>query len=97
MRMCTLFEVQNGKHISHSDECGLSSEYVWTNSKCLGSDNAECNSVGAGGEAYYVSTINRPNSPLGQGKYSSEGARMEHCSYRHSDFLFVYFSFNVFG
>jgi len=67
MRMCTLFEVQNGKHISHSDECGLSSEYVWTNSKCLGIDNDECNS---GGEAYYVSTINRPNSPLGQGKDS---------------------------
>ena len=90
MRMCTLFEVQNGKHISHSDECGLSSEYVWTNSKCMGSDNAECNS---GGEAYYVSTINRPNSPLGQGKSFKRMERVygKHCSYRHRDILVIFY------
>ena len=67
MRMCSLFEVQNGKHLKHADECGLSAEYVWTKTQCTGTSiHCTTSTSNDNGESNYVSTTSRANSPLGQ-------------------------------
>ena len=66
MRMCSLPEIQNGKHLKDGDTCNMQTEYVWTMTTC-GKNSAgkgdECN---AGGTSFYVTAVSPSGTAEGQ-------------------------------